>query len=136
MLGKMHQDALPPESVDVFCYSSKMRGLIRNLVYQLVAECIELRLKPIEKEKRRRFKALRIGKQTHGLFFERRGVSVQRLENSVDFYRCISTNKVNGTMIAAKMPRAERRAIARRWVKPDPKSNCGPWLAMYPTSLS
>ncbi|OOE96385.1 class I adenylate cyclase [Salinivibrio sp. IB643] len=99
MLGKMHQDAVPPESVDVFCYSSKMRGLIRNLVYQLVAECIELRLKPVEKEKRRRFKALRIGLQTHGLFFERRGVSVQRLENSVDFYRCISTNKVNGTPV-------------------------------------
>jgi adenylate cyclase class 1 len=74
-----------------------MRGLIRNLVYQLVAECIEMRLKPIEQEKRRRFKAICIGDQTHGLFFERRGVSVQKLENSVDFYSCISTNKLTGT---------------------------------------
>ncbi len=73
VLGKMHQDAIPPESVDVFCYSKHMRGLIRNLVYQLVAECIEMRLKPVEQEKRRRFKAIRIGDQTHGLFFERRG---------------------------------------------------------------
>ncbi|MGF1683050.1 class I adenylate cyclase [Photobacterium minamisatsumaniensis] len=97
VLGKMHQDALPPESVDVFCYSKHMRGLIRNLVYQLVAECIEMRLKPVEQEKRRRFKAIRIGKQTHGLFFERRGVSVQKLENSVDFYSCISSNKLMGS---------------------------------------
>ena len=32
-----------------------------------------------------------------GLFFERRGVSVQMLENSVDFYRSISTNKLKGS---------------------------------------
>ena len=97
VLGKMHQDAIPPESVDVFCYSVHMRGLIRNLVYQLVAECIDLRLKPIEQEKRRRFKALKIGDQTHGLFFEPRGVSVQKLENSLDFYSSISANKLAGS---------------------------------------
>ncbi|QUJ67420.1 class I adenylate cyclase [Photobacterium sp. GJ3] len=98
ILSKMHQDAIPPESVDVFCYSKHMRGMIRNLVYQLVAECIEMRLMPVElQEKQRRFKAIRIGSQTHGLFFERRGVSVQKLENSVDFYRCISSNKLLGS---------------------------------------
>ncbi|WP_028024256.1 class I adenylate cyclase [Enterovibrio calviensis] len=97
LLGKMHQDAIPPESVDVFCYAGKMRGLIRNLVYQLVAECIDMRLKPVDQEKRRRFKAIRVADQTFGLFFERRGVSVQKLENSVDFYRSISTNKINGS---------------------------------------
>ncbi|OLQ89801.1 class I adenylate cyclase [Vibrio panuliri] len=97
VLGKMHQDALPPESVDVFCYSKNMRGVMRNMVYQLLAECIDLRLKPVEQEKRRRFKALRLGQQMYGLFFERRGVSVQMLENSVDFYRSISTNKLNGS---------------------------------------
>ncbi|MDW6018384.1 class I adenylate cyclase [Vibrio plantisponsor] len=97
VLGKMHQDALPPESVDVFCYSKNLRGVMRNLVYQLLAECIDLRLKPVEQEKRRRFKALRIGDQMYGLFFERRGVSVQKLENSVDFYRSISTNKLKGS---------------------------------------
>ncbi|KOO02318.1 class I adenylate cyclase [Vibrio nereis] len=97
ILGKMHQDALPPESVDVFCYCKNLRGVMRNMVYQLLAECIDLRLKPIEQEKRRRFKAMRIGQQTYGLFFERRGVSVQMLENSVDFYRSISTNKLKGS---------------------------------------
>ncbi|MCG9598593.1 class I adenylate cyclase [Vibrio sp. Isolate25] len=96
ILGKMHQDALPPESVDVFCYSKNLRGVMRNMVYQLLAECIDLRLKPIEQEKRRRFKALRIAQQTYGLFFERRGVSVQMLENSIDFYRSISTSKLKG----------------------------------------
>jgi adenylate cyclase class 1 len=97
VLGKMHQDAIPPESVDVFCYSKNMRGVMRNMVYQLLAECIDLRLKPVEQEKRRRFKAIRLGAQTYGLFFERRGVSVQKLENSVDFYRSISTNKLKGS---------------------------------------
>ncbi|EGU36206.1 adenylate cyclase [Vibrio ichthyoenteri ATCC 700023] len=97
VLGKMHQDALPPESVDVFCYSKNLRGVMRNMVYQLLAECIDLRLKPVEQEKRRRFKALRIAQQMYGLFFERRGVSVQMLENSVDFYRSISSNKLKGS---------------------------------------
>ncbi len=97
VLGKMHQDALPPESVDVFCYSKNLRGVMRNMVYQLLAECIELRLKPVEQTKRRRFKAMRMGQQMFGLFFERRGVSVQKLENSVDFYRSISTNKLKGS---------------------------------------
>ncbi|MCJ2378746.1 class I adenylate cyclase [Vibrio sp. ZSDZ34] len=96
ILGKMHQDAIPPDSVDVFCYSKNLRGVLRNTVYQLLAECIELRLKPIEQEKRRRFKAIKIANQMYGLFFERRGVSVQRLENSVDFYSSISSNKLQG----------------------------------------
>jgi len=98
VLCKMHQDALPPESIDVFCYSQNLRGVMRNAVYQLLAECIELRLKPVDEQlRRRRFKALKIADQMYGLFFERRGVSVQRLENSVDFYRSISTNKLTGS---------------------------------------
>lgn len=44
ILGKMHQDAAPPDSVEVFCYSQHLRGLIRTRVQQLVSECIELRL--------------------------------------------------------------------------------------------
>ncbi len=100
ILGKMHQDALPPESVDVFCYSKNLRGVIRNVVYQLLAECIQLRLKPVEPQKRRRFKAIKIANQTFGLFFERRGVSVQKLENPVDFYKSISINKLTGSPLS------------------------------------
>lgn len=100
ILGKMHQDALPPESVDVFCYSKNLRGMMRNTVYQLLAECIELRLKPVEPQKRRRFKAIKVAGEMFGLFFERRGVSVQKLENPVEFYRSISTNKLQGSPLA------------------------------------
>ncbi len=99
ILGKMHQDALPPESVDVFCYSQHMRGVIRNVVYQMLAECIDLRLKPVKSEKRRRFKVIKVADQMHGLFFERRGVSVMKLENSIDFYSSISSNKLQGAPI-------------------------------------
>ena len=34
ILGKMHQDAAPPDSVEVFCYSQHLRGLIRTRVQQ------------------------------------------------------------------------------------------------------
>ena len=44
ILGKMHQDAAPPDSVEVFCYSQHLRGLIRTRVQQMISECIELRL--------------------------------------------------------------------------------------------
>ncbi len=82
VLCKMHQDATRPESVDVFCYSKKMRGIIRNSIYQLLAECIEMRLKPVEtNEKRRCFKGIKMGSTMYGLFFERRGVSIQKLED-------------------------------------------------------
>lgn len=94
LLGKMHQDAISPETVDVFCYASKMHVLIRNLVYQLVVECIDMRLQPVDQENRRRFKVVRVADKTFGIFFERRGVSVQKLENSIDFYRSISINKM------------------------------------------
>lgn len=99
ILSKMHQDAVAPESVDVFCYSEYMRTMIRNQVYQLLTECIELRLKPLEQEIRRRFKALRLGSKMYGLFFERRGVSVQKLENPIDFYRSISVNKLQSSSL-------------------------------------
>nr|WP_314267503.1 class I adenylate cyclase [uncultured Moellerella sp.] len=98
ILGKMHQDAAPPDSVDVFCYSRHLRGLIRTRVQQLVSECVELRLST-NRHDPGRFKALRIAGQTWGLFFERLNVSVQKLENAVDFYGAISHNKLQGLPI-------------------------------------
>lgn len=64
ILGKMHQDAAPPDSVEVFCYSQHLRGLIRTRVQQLVSECIELRLSSTRRSGR--FKALRVSGQTRG----------------------------------------------------------------------
>ncbi|CAM4170110.1 adenylate cyclase [Yersinia intermedia] len=98
ILGKMHQDAAPPESVDVFCYSQHLRGLIRTRIQQLVSECIELRLSSTRQEPGR-FKAVRVSGQTWGLFFERLSVSVQKLENAVEFYGAISNNKLHGLSI-------------------------------------
>lgn len=94
ILGKMHQDAAPPESVDVFCYSQHLRGLIRTRIQQLVSECIELRLSNTRLEPCR-FKALRVAGQTWGFFFERLSVSVQKLENAIEFYGAISNNKLH-----------------------------------------
>lgn len=98
ILGKMHQDAAPPESVEVFCYSQHLRGLIRTRIQQLVTECIELRLSSTRLEPGR-FKAVRVAGQTWGLFFERLSVSVQKLENAVEFYGAISNNKLHGLSI-------------------------------------
>ncbi|SFN51234.1 adenylate cyclase, class 1 [Izhakiella capsodis] len=98
ILGKMHQDASPPDAVEVFCYSQHLRGLIRTRVQQLVSECIELRLSSSRQEPGR-FKAVRMAGQTWGLFFERMSVSVQKLENAVEFYGAISNNKLHGLSI-------------------------------------
>ncbi|WP_127959071.1 class I adenylate cyclase [Serratia microhaemolytica] len=98
ILGKMHQDAQPPELVEVFCYSHYLRGLIRTRIQQLVSECIELRLSSTRLGACR-FKALRVSGQTWGLFFERLSVSVQKLENAVEFYGAISNNKLHGLSI-------------------------------------
>ncbi|MDX6917145.1 class I adenylate cyclase [Pectobacterium carotovorum] len=95
ILGKMHQDAALPESLEVFCYSQHLRGLIRTRVQQLVSECIELRLTSTRQEPGR-FKAVKVAGQTWGLFFERLSVSVQKLENAVEFYGAISNNKLQG----------------------------------------
>jgi adenylate cyclase class 1 len=98
ILGKMHQDAAPPEAVEVFCYSQHLRGLIRTRIQQLVSECIELRLSSKRLESGR-FKAVRVAGQTWGLFFERLSVSAQKLENAIEFYGAISNNKLHGLSV-------------------------------------
>jgi adenylate cyclase class 1 len=106
ILGKMHQDAAPPDSVEVFCYSQHLRGLIRTRVQQLVSECIELRLSSTRHETGR-FKALRVSGQTWGLFFERLNVSVQKLENAIEFYGAISHNKLHGLSVQVETNHVE-----------------------------
>ncbi|MBM7037569.1 class I adenylate cyclase [Vibrio ulleungensis] len=104
LLGKMHQGAIPPESLDVFSYSQNHRNLIRNSVYQLLAECVRLRLQPVEEKAQRGYKTIGLGQQRYGLFFERRGVSVQALDGGVDFYRSVADQKLNGSLFT-KMDR-------------------------------
>jgi len=110
ILGKMHQDAAPPESVEVFCYSQHLRGLIRTRIQQLVSECIELRLSSKRLEPGR-FKAVRVAGQTWGLFFERLSVSVQKLENAIEFYGAISNNKLHGLSVKVQTDQAHLPAV-------------------------
>ena len=110
ILGKMHQDAAPPDSVEVFCYSQHLRGLIRTRVQQLVSECIELRLSSTRQETGR-FKALRGSGQTCGLFFERLNVSVQKLENAIEFYGAISHNKLHGLSVQVETNHVKLPAV-------------------------
>ena len=46
-------------------------------------------------DKQQLVKTLALGKEKYGIFFERRGVSVKKLENAIDFYRHISHNKLD-----------------------------------------
>ncbi|WP_016603095.1 class I adenylate cyclase, partial [Yersinia pestis] len=78
--------------------SQHLRGLIRTRIQQLVSECIDLRLSSTRQEPGR-FKAVRVSGQTWGLFFERLSVSVQKLENAVEFYGAISNNKLHGLSV-------------------------------------
>ncbi|QCR37554.1 class I adenylate cyclase [Nissabacter sp. SGAir0207] len=110
ILGKMHQDAAPPESVEVFCYSQHLRGLIGTRVQQLVSECIELRLSSTRQDPGR-FKAVRVSGQTWGLFFERLSVSVQKLENAVEFYGAISNNKLHGLSVKVESDQVHLPAV-------------------------
>ncbi len=110
ILGKMHQDAAPPDAVEVFCYSQHLRGLIRTRVEQLVSECIELRLSSSRQEPGR-FKAVRVAGQTWGLFFEHLSVSVQKLENAVEFYGAISNNKLHGLSLKVETDRVRLPAV-------------------------
>ncbi|MDU6409708.1 MAG: class I adenylate cyclase [Yersiniaceae bacterium] len=110
ILGKMHQDAAPPESVEVFCYSQHLRGLIRTRLQQLVSECIELRLSSTRQDPGR-FKAVRVSGQTWGLFFERLSVSVQKLENAVEFYGAISNNKLHGLSVKMESDQVHLPAV-------------------------
>lgn len=94
ILAKMHQDARQPEKLDVFCYSRKFSKPIVSQVKQLVMESIQLRLS-VKGNEQSRFKAIKIAGQIWGVFFERLGISIRKLENAIDFYGAISKNKLS-----------------------------------------
>ena len=109
ILGKMHQDAAPPDSVEVFCYSQHLRGLIRTRVQQLVSECIELRLSSTRRN--RAFQGAARFWSNWGLFFERLNVSVQKLENAIEFYGAISHNKLHGLSVQVETNHVKLPAV-------------------------
>lgn len=98
ILGKMHHDATAPAAVDVYSYSHLVQEPLKKQVATLLNECIEMRLTPIDTEQHRHFKSLHIGNDVYGLFFERRGVSVQKLDNVLEFYSNISSSKLKSSL--------------------------------------
>ncbi|MFT5880772.1 MAG: adenylate cyclase class 1 [Moritella sp.] len=91
IMGKMHQDANEPDSIKVFCYGLHFRGLIRHSFERLVRDCITTRL---QRDKNQVVKILTIGFERFGIYFERRGVSIRKLETSLDLYSHISERKL------------------------------------------
>lgn len=91
IMGKMHQDAREPDSIKVFSYGLHFRGLIRHSFENLVRDCIRSRL---QRDKDQIVKILNIGNERFGIYFERRGVSIRKLENSLDLYNHISERKL------------------------------------------
>jgi adenylate cyclase class 1 len=91
ILGKMHRDANAPEHIDVFCYASHLRSMVLGRFKTLLLESIEQRLHP---ERGPSVKTLVIGKTKYGFFFEDRGVTVKKLEKSIDVYSAISNQKL------------------------------------------
>jgi adenylate cyclase class 1 len=110
IVGKMHQDAEPPRSINVFCYSQHLDELIASQVRQLVQQSIEFRLSSTRNEQGR-FKAIKIAGQTWGLFFERLSVSAQKLENAIEFYGAISNNKLNDVSIPSGSQQIDLPAV-------------------------
>ena len=94
VLGRMHHDAKLPRQVKVFAYSEAYQDVLQAQVQKLLYDCIEMRLSPIEVGQHRHFKSLRLGKESYGLFFERRGVSIQKLDNTLEFYSNLSQSKL------------------------------------------
>lgn len=98
ILGKMHHDATAPVTIDVYSYSHLLKEPLKKQVADLLNECIKMRLTPIDTEQYRHFKSLHIGQDIYGLFFERRGVSAQKLDNVLEFYSNISSSKLKSSL--------------------------------------
>ncbi|GLS92658.1 adenylate cyclase [Psychromonas marina] len=99
ILGKMHQDARPPEQIDLFCYSQHFREQICAAFRSKLEEYIQLRLDSLTQ---RSVQTLWTGGRKFGFYFERTGVSLQHLQSTVDIYSHISNKKVSTSAISLK----------------------------------
>ncbi len=107
ILGKMHQDALPPEQIDIFCYSHHFTQQIKQAFGSKLNEYIQLRLDSISQ---RSVQTLWTGGRKFGFYFERTGVSLQHLESTVDIYSHISKKKLSTSAINLKNTHFEQTA--------------------------
>ncbi|PKF60526.1 class I adenylate cyclase [Psychromonas sp. psych-6C06] len=99
ILGKMHQDALPPDQIDLFCYSQHFREQISQSFRSKLEEYIQLRLDSVSQ---RSVQTLWTGGRKFGFYFERTGVSLQHLQSTVDIYSHISNKKLSNSVINLK----------------------------------
>lgn len=99
ILGKMHQDARPPEQIDLFCYSEHFQDQICQAFRAKLEEYIQLRLNSISQ---RSVKTLWTGGRKFGFYFERTGVSLQHLQSTVDIYTHISNKKISTSVANLK----------------------------------
>jgi adenylate cyclase class 1 len=99
ILSKMHQEASPPEQIDLFCYSRHFSEQICQSFGSKLNEFIQLRLKT---EQASSVRTLWTGGRKFGFYFERKGVSLQHLESAIDIYSHISKNKLSASNINLK----------------------------------
>lgn len=99
ILSKMHQDARPPEKIDLFCYSQHFKEQISSAFKNKLEEFIQLRLDSVSQ---RSVQTLWTGGRKFGFYFERTGVSLQHLQSTVDIYSHISNKKISTSVINLK----------------------------------
>jgi adenylate cyclase class 1 len=99
ILSKMHQYALPPEQIDLFCYSQHFQEQISQSFKNKLKEYIQLRLDSVSQ---RSVQTLWTGGRKFGFYFERTGVSLQHLQSTVDIYSHISNKKLSTSVINLK----------------------------------
>jgi adenylate cyclase class 1 len=107
LLGKMHQDARPPEQIDIFCYSHHFSEQIKQAFGKKLNEYIQLRLDSISQHS---VKTIWTGGRKFGFYFERAGVTLQHLESTVDIYSHISNKKLSSSVINLKNTHYEQTA--------------------------
>ncbi|WP_019616414.1 class I adenylate cyclase [Psychromonas ossibalaenae] len=99
ILGKMHQDAKPPEQIHIFSYSRHFKEQLSQTFKTKLTEFIQLRLDSLFQ---RSVQTLWTGGRKFGFYFERTGVSLQHLESTVDIYSHISRKKISTSVINLK----------------------------------
>lgn len=99
ILSKMHHDASPPNQIDIFCYSEHFSEQICQSFGSKLNEFIQLRLQTTSNSS---IQTLWTNGRKFGFHFERKGVSLQHLESTVDIYRHISDKKLSSSSINLK----------------------------------
>ncbi len=107
ILSKMHQDASPPQQIDLFCYSRHFSEQICQSFGSKLNEFIQLRLHTVHT---RSVQTLWTGGRKFGFYFERKGVSLQHLESAVDIYSHISNKKLSASSLNLKTTHYDQTA--------------------------